>query len=935
MRRRLKRTAAAKTFRFAVTNLAIAVAAFAATEGARAQSASKAEAPAETEVDAQTRTTPADDASVLSEMVVTEDAFAAIANESTGSSIGFTKPILDTPRTVSFVSSEQIALLGISSVDDLTRVVPGTYTTTRYGLQGGINVRGVAADQYWRGMKRINMQGHARTSLAAIESIEVIKGPPSPIFGMGKIGGYSNLTPKSGRAKVGSYLEDVRGFAQLISGSYDKTEASTGAGGPMALFGKRGGYYVYGLVENSDSFTEKVGIEQRLLQASASLDDVAGPFRLEVGTQLQNSITSGAYMNRVTQDLIDHGTYITGQPLINLDSGARSLDPNAPPGTLVGAGDGAIGFRETHENSPIFGTLSGGNRPLSQSFTWPDCGGVPCPVGQFPKVAGIPVALFDYLTAHPEADPTGLLRAQGPGGPKPGSATSLQQLPLGFFLDPRTVGSQQVDYRANGSYERVQDAKLGLIYIDLINDEDPDFTIKNQFFRDELDSFKNSYLPYGERQNIRLWEDKLTVTRRIPDEWLPEWLRVNTLSSLNYRETYSSITSSGGDFDHRQDVMFRNGDHSPNTIFWNQLDNNTFETGAPQTTDRESEFSEMGLGLMFDIDLYTDTNLVLGARIDGSEAEARDFDRFNENSSNATTATFDAPRETRGWDKGTSWSASVSHKLPWGLRPYFTKAKSSLTLDSSNNGLTTDVVNAKDGHIGEAELTEFGVKGGWLDDRVFLTVSNFKQTRTDVSSASDPTAGAEVSSTETKGIETELKLVPFRNASIQAYAIFSEAKYIIPQSGTYQFTARELGFQDVVDPNTGKVIYPAEAFFYGGRVQTTIPAAILEDYNKRNGTPETQAGLNANYTFENGFGVLFGGTWFSDVYVDRLERLRLPEAAVVNTALSYDRGKWHFKFNAYNLFDELYFRGGTGDTNTNLVSVLPGRRYELTAKFDF
>lgn len=887
---------------FKATDLAIALAAFIATS-AHAQS---------TEADGSSAES---DAAVLTDIVVSEDPLASIANETTGSSIGFAKPILDTPRSVSFVSSEQIQLLGISSVDDLTRVVPGTFTTTRYGLQGGINVRGVAADMYFRGMKRINMQGHARTSLAAMDSIEVIKGPPSPIFGMGKIGGYSNLTPKSGRAKIGTYLEQAQGFAQVVGGDYMKSEISAGAGGPISIGSKTGGYYVYGLLEDSDSYVKKVGVTQRIIQATSTLDNFIGPFRLEVGTQAQNSITSGAYMNRVTQRLLDDGVYISGQPLINLDRN----------------GDGAIGFRETHEMSPIKGNVSGSNRPLNQTFAWPMCNGVPCQPDEFPKIAGIPQTMYDYLVANPTLDPTGLLRQQGPGGPVPTSG----QLPIGFVLDPRTVQQVKVDQRRNGAFETEQNARLAVIYADLVYDADPDFQLKNQFFHDFLDSFKNSYLPYGEKQDIHLWEDKITATYRIPDEKLPEWLRINTLASVNYRETFGKITSSGGDFDYRQDVMFNNGNHYPNTIFWNWLDNPSYDTGAPTTTVRDSTFSEMGVGTMFDIDFFTNTNLVLGARWDNSKAEANDYDRFNENASNAVNGGAYLPqRTTRSWDDGTSWSVSLSQKLPGGIRPYITKALSSVALDGANNIIVYETVNAPGGHIGEAELLEYGVKGSWFQDTLFFTLSHFKQTRTDISSAADPTASAEVSSTETKGIETELKWSPVPNASIQAYALFAEAKYIVPQSGAYEFNGRDLGFQDVVD-SAGNVIYPAEAFLYGGRVQMTIPSVILEQYNARNGSPETQLGLNMNYRFRNGIGVLLGGNWFSSTYADRLEMLKVPATTTVNGAVTYDTGKWHLKVNGYNITDERIFRARNSDTGTNLISVMPRVRYEFTVKLDF
>lgn len=840
-----------------------------------------------------------------------------------GASMGFQKSLLETPRTVSFIDSEQIGLLGINTVDDLSRAVPGTFTTTRYGLQGGINVRGIAADMFFRGMKRLNMQGHARTNLAAMDSIEVVKGPPSPIYGMGKIGGYTNLTPKSGHAANGAYLEAPSGFLQAIGGSYDRTEVSGAVEGPMQAFGRQGGYYVYGLMEDSESYIEQVSVQQKILQASISIDDAVGPFRLETGFQWQNSKTQGSYMNRVTQALIDNGQYVTGMPLAHLDLN----------------GDGAIGFRETHLGSPIVGNVSGNNRPLWQAFQWPTCGGAPCAPGDFPTISGIPASLYDYIIANDLNDPTSqLLLSQGVGGVLPASG----YIPIGFALNPTQTGYTDVNFRRNGSYEQLQDAKLGLVYFDLIYDINPDFTLKSQFFYDRLDSFKNSQLPYGEKQDIRVWEEKVTATLRIPDDKLPDWLRINSLASVNYRETRSFIASSGGDFDWRQDVMYNGGFHVPNTLFWNQLDDASFETGAPITNDRDTWFNEMGVGLMFDVDMFESdtgffrgTNLLLGARYDRSHARGWDHVRFNENASTADVATYLPEQYASGTDSGKSWSVSLSQQLPWGLRPYATFASSSVTLDSANNSIFRATITSPGGHIGDADLTEYGLKADLFDGKVGVTLSRYTQTRTDVSSNEDPTLGAEVSSTETKGWETEVKWAPTRQSWISAYAVFQKAKYLFNSSTTYMLDGRQLGFQDVVDPVTGEVVYPAEAFLYGGRTTITVPAAVLANYMDRTGNPEEQYGINAGYDFENGFGILLGGTKWTSVWADRLQTLRLPAATVINAALTYNVNNWQFKVNGYNIFDERYFRARNSDTAPGLVSVMPGRRVEFTARFDF
>ncbi len=75
------------------------------------------------------------------------------------------------------------------------------------------------------------------------------------------------------------------------------------------------------------------------------------------------------------------------------------------------------------------------------------------------------------------------------------------------------------------------------IFIDLVNDTNPDFTIKNQLFFDRMDQFKHSNQPFAQLQEVYVIEDKLTATKRLTD--LPSWVRVNTLGSINLRNTVS------------------------------------------------------------------------------------------------------------------------------------------------------------------------------------------------------------------------------------------------------------------------------------------------------------------------------------------------------------------------------------------------------------
>ncbi|MDR3415312.1 MAG: TonB-dependent receptor plug domain-containing protein [Nevskia sp.] len=855
----------------------------------------------------------------LSEVRVTASHWPSPAGQVSDFALGFNKSLLETPRTVSTISGEQLNLQGISTIEDMLRVVPGTFTTTRYDLQGGINVRSVAADVYFRGMKRLTFQGHARTDLVAMNSLEIVEGPPSPIYGMGAMGGYVNMTPKSARAQSGAYLPELQGFVEASYGSYQNRMAQAGLGQPYSLEGKQGGYYLYALAENSDDFVEQVGVRQKIIQASTSLNNFVGPFRLESGVQYQNSNTSGSYMNRGTQDLVDHGRYITGSPLVSLDSN----------------GDGRIGFLDEHRNSPVVGAVSSGNQPLLQYYAWPinAATGMPYPLGQFPVKAGIPQSMLDYLNQHPEADPTGQLRVQGAGGPLPISG----HLPAGFVLDPRTVGYTQVNWHRNGAFERRQDADVWLYYFDLIDDANPEFTTKNQVFLDNLTQTKDSYLPYGEFLDMHALEDKLTVTRRVPALLLPAWLHVDGSGSLRYRLTRAAIISSGDDFDYRQDVMGPNaGRLYPNTSFWNWVDNPSYATGAPATINRKSSYDEFGAGMMVDLNARSGTDLLAGGRWDGAQASGRDYQRFNQGAGTPAAPGGWLPYDSAGgWNSGTSWSLSLSQKLPYGLHPYVTIAQSARVLDDINDVLSVPIINAPGGFVGTSHLKEAGIKASLFDDRLYAATSVFQQTRTDVAPPSSPAGSAYVTRTRAGGVETQLRWAPSKRYELDGYALYQTSKYLLNSQEMVELNGRELGFKDVTDPATGKVIYPAEAFLYGGRTLMTIPPSLLGRYSKRTGDPERQFGLNAFALLGRGFGFHAGGTWLSSTYLDRLQSVVLPSSLVFNAGLSWDMQRLHFKLNGYNIGNELYFRARSTDASNNMATVLPGQRVEFSAKVDF
>src|SRR5882757_9949733 len=141
---------------------------------------------------------------------------------------GLDKPLLETPRAVTLVSDTTIARYGITGVNDLTAITPSAYTASYYGVEGSVSLRGTLAENYFRGFKRAENRGTYSTPLGDAAGIEILRGPPSPIYGAGKVGGLVNFLPKTASA------DDIfGGSASVTYGSYSKRNATAQIGMPV------------------------------------------------------------------------------------------------------------------------------------------------------------------------------------------------------------------------------------------------------------------------------------------------------------------------------------------------------------------------------------------------------------------------------------------------------------------------------------------------------------------------------------------------------------------------------------------------------------------------------------------------------------------------------------------------------------------------------
>jgi outer membrane receptor protein involved in Fe transport len=187
------------------------------------------------------------------------------------------------------------------------------------------------------------------------------------------------------------------------------------------------------------------------------------------------------------------------------------------------------------------------------------------------------------------------------------------------------------------------------------------------------------------------------------------------------------------------------------------------------------------------------------------------------------------------------------------------------------------------GPIGKAELKEAGIKGSFFNNRLYLSTAAFQQSRLEVTQNEDPSLlTAEVSATVSRGIDAEIRWMIMKGLNVALFGQKETTKYNPNIGGQELIDGRFMGFMDITDA-AGNVIYPAEAFMYGGRPSIQIPDN-LPQYLYKPSNPEYQVGLNVSYDMPWGLGATLSANYNSDVCAARLCVVKMPAVTLINAA---------------------------------------------------
>ena len=383
--------------------------------------------------------------------IIVRGNLGALPVEDVGSVFGFDRTLTETPRSASTISDEQMERFGITDIYGLVAQSPGTFTNSFFGVGGALDIRGTPGETYFRGVRRLDNPGNYPTPIAAADRIDIVRGPASPIYGPSKTGGYLNFVPKTARVGTG-FRRDVTGEVGFTTGSWEKANLSASLIGPIALGETTAGFALYAEIEDSGSYYRNMGTNQTVLQGSFDFD-VGSYARIEFGGQYQKfeGQQNGGW-NRLTQDLVDNGTYITGS--------AQPIDTD---------GDGQLSQAEINTTIPgglsIFGTFG-------------------CAAGTAaPSVFASAFTDACFQQSYPE-------------------------------LALTNTGTTKLDRRftLTGPNDKLNNTG-SLFYFDFIWESPDGLEIKNQLFYDSYENFNENAYGFAQFHDSWVIEDKIVVAK--------------------------------------------------------------------------------------------------------------------------------------------------------------------------------------------------------------------------------------------------------------------------------------------------------------------------------------------------------------------------------------------------------------------------------------
>jgi iron complex outermembrane receptor protein len=795
--------------------------------------------------------------------------------------------ILETPRSVTVLTPELMKQFDIKDFGDLAKVGAGTQQINYYGVPGIPTVRGAKGSVFFNGMQRAYQRNEMPLSFGSLEGMDLVKGPAPAHFGAALVGGYVNLIPKS------PYFDQKRGSVKVEIGQNDSYNIQTDVGGPTLLLGKPAAYRISLTGQLADSYYDRIGNDYLSLYGAVKAE-VAKDVTVFTGGEFFNyKSNENAGWNRPTQQLINSGRYVVGEPISVADSRTggyanRGLiygGTGFKYGPAIPESSVALVVPESYINSAL---ASGAITPAQVALM----NDLSTPGGRAAAYADIPAGDLPFISQ---------------------TASGYQYTPAYFAAGGRALTAQIDGNQVLSDDSDYADSQNFFWFGDIESKRNPDRTVRNQTMVEYISTDKLSSYGYAFESEQLVLENKLSITENF--------------SLLNTTLTYgaSARYTEALQLQDFWDEPFSRRDISQSGV----SNNSRVAAGGPSIYSNGVNYWNGGFGGQggnVESDLL---QLSLFAY-----AESKITDQITAYSSALVGY---APYEVA---PPGDWAVGVSPATVAALSDEHDKVYQSFSF-SPQFKLNEQVTFYVTGQIGTAvdplqggpiigkqsfsenRLAEAGVKTALLENKLFVGLAGYTWRQSSFSAIQNA-----VEALEGRGVELEATWAPNKNFSL----IGSVNQQVVTLEGdSTPFRAIPMSEQDWALYG-GVLNDPFDSINTGGPFGN--PANNPD--REYPGTPQTQFKLHAIYKLDNGLGFSLGGVW-SDSYWHNFDHtLKLPSTLVFNGSVSYERPTWELRLAIENLTDEDYFLGsdpifGAG----TLITKAPEREFKVAYTYKF
>ncbi len=234
------------------------------------------------------------------------------------SSTGDARDVFDTPRAATSLDAAWLAQQGVTSLADLAAYAPSAYAPSSYGLLTTPVIRGDTAESYLNGQRLSYSNYGYLPSFNGVEAADLVRGPGSAVFGAGhQLGGYVNYTSKrpafdgphtTVTATLGTWVPSGSAGGSFAHATWQLDTTAPVSDRLAWRFSYEG--------EGGKTFFRRDGVKDDREDFFAALIWKAAPaLTIEASAQVFWQNTPEALgVNRVTQALIDDGSYLAGSP---------------------------------------------------------------------------------------------------------------------------------------------------------------------------------------------------------------------------------------------------------------------------------------------------------------------------------------------------------------------------------------------------------------------------------------------------------------------------------------------------------------------------------------------------------------------------------------------------------------------------------------------